>query len=222
MEFNEKWEYIENLENKKNITQQDLSKIILLKSDKNSEIRMFLAQTLVCLSADISEPILLSMIDDTELLVRANVCDSLCIGKSYDTIQKLQHRILNDSYLVRGYAILSLADIAKNNNRFFDEILTFLTQAYRKEKSGSVKVSYYYAFCLLGKESYISHLLAELKHKFYQRRCAAINIIGDLIKEGCIRNIEQVRKTFVECYEIEQSDAVKASIKSVLEDILVS
>ena len=216
MKLKEKWAYIESLENKEDITQQDLSEIKLLKNDKNSEIRILLAQTFVCLPVDIAEPILLSMIDDEDKLVRVNVCDSLCIGKSHDTIQRLQQKTVKDSYLVRGYAILSLADIAKNNPVFCDEILSFLTRAYRMERSGWVKDSYYYAFCLLGKKDYITHLCAELKHRFYQRRCAAANLIGDLIQEGCIRNMERVRMVLTECYEQESSGAVRAAIQNAL------
>lgn len=72
------------------------------------------AETLVESSDEKGEQILLRLTKDHDWLVRTDACDSLCISESVDTYNLLKEIAKKDtSGLVRGYAILSLENIAK-------------------------------------------------------------------------------------------------------------
>lgn len=221
MNMDERRSFIECLEQGLRISGEDISRILKLKNDPDPEIRVLLAQALVFQPADIAESVLLEMIDDEELLVRINACDSLSIGISENTVTALCRKARQDCYLVRGYALMSLADVVQNRSDAPESILPFLKKAYFTEKSGWVKGACAYSLCLLGESSYLVYLLKDLNHRIYQRRCAAVHLLTDLIEHNCMEDMELVKSAVIKRYQIESSIAVRSSIERFIKALEV-
>lgn len=117
MNFKEKCELLTYLQEKsyvEDFDEKDYSILSELSYDEDAYIRAVVAETLVESSDEKGEQILLRLTKDHDWLVRTDACDSLCISESVDTYNLLKEIAKKDtSGLVRGYAILSLENIAK-------------------------------------------------------------------------------------------------------------
>ncbi len=68
--------------------------------------------------------------DDEKLLVRINACNLLSIGILENTVTALCRKARQDHYLVRGYVLMSLADVVQNRSDAPKSRLPFLKKAY--------------------------------------------------------------------------------------------
>ena len=127
----EKLEYLEKLESQSVSLSEDILMILYENSDEC--IRSELAQTLSLYHNELSEKILVYLLNDKDELVRVNACDSLYWSHSKNTLEKLLKIMQNDKYLVRGYALLSVADIIINNN--YNDFIYKVKHILKHEKS---------------------------------------------------------------------------------------
>ena len=151
----------------------DLTKV----EDENSRIEA--VEILVCHPEAGSENVLLKMLGDRAALVRASVCEGLSFSKSKDTLKALVKATTDRSRLVRGYAVLSIADIQRNIGGSPRSTLSLLHSLYGKEHSLWVKSAYGYAFLTLGEKEGLSLLTAGLTARRYDERCFAANLLAD-------------------------------------------
>ena len=112
--------------------------------DEDEEIRLFLSIELANYKSAESEQLLLQLISDQSDIVRANACDSIYWSESVDVLDTLFEKAKNDVYLVRGYAVLSIADISINSKSDFST--EKLSMLYPKEKSIWVRMCYFQSF----------------------------------------------------------------------------
>lgn len=185
-----------------------------LSSNVHSDIRNRVAEVLVGCTPSLSESILLKLLNDTDEIVRVNACDSLCYCISDKVIEALKIKAKNDTYLVRGYAVMSLGDIAlsvgppKN-----DEIHSYLLKVFLKEKSIWVKIHYYYVLYTLGDLYYLQDLLQQLHNIQYRIRIITIRSLEKIIAED---NKEEILFHLKKRMDIEKSSAVLQNIIRVV------
>ena len=108
----EKLDYLLNLDTEKQ--EIDFHIVRQLSNDTDAEVRSQCAETLTLIPCEESESILVSLLDDADNLVRANACDSLKFSHSKLIVKKFISMLSDTSYLVRGYATLTIADILAN------------------------------------------------------------------------------------------------------------
>lgn len=121
MNFKEKDKLLMDLEEKsyaEDFDEKDLSILNKLSYDKDAYIRSVVAEALVVSEDEKAEQILLRLTKDKTWVVRADASDSLCISKSVETYNLLESMAKKDtSECVRGYAVLSLGEIANRIHR---------------------------------------------------------------------------------------------------------
>lgn len=210
-----KLEIIERIEEKGTVTDSDLKILEVLSWDEDDVIRARVAEMMVSFKTNLSEEILKRLLNDNAELVRVNACDSLYFSESVEVLELLKKRINEDkSSLVRGYATLTLADIAKNIDLYKDELRDFLFLVLQKEKVKWVKIHIYKAMYLLGDESYLDMIIKELNNKNYRNRCATVNILGDILIQNNSRNIIE---SLIKRIKVEKSNAVKSAIEKIIQ-----
>ena len=211
--LNEKLDILYNIETQKGEDEKQYEVLCKLAYDENKEIRWLAAENLVLFPSEKTENILIDLLNDTNEVVRVNACDSLCIAKSDLAIEKLKNKAVDDTELVRSYAVLSLADIADNNEGKKEAIGDFLKKAYPNEKSEHVLISYFYAFYLFGNEEYYDKLLLMLNNNFYQIRCGVLNLLRELISP---ETAEKTKTAVNNLLKTEKTIAVKSSADNLL------
>lgn len=211
--LDEKLSIIEEIEDSEDIAEADLSILDKLSRDKDDEIRARVAEVLVFTNSIKAENILIRLIKDKDELVRVNACDSLCNSNSVETVDYLKERILKDkSNLVKGYAVLSLADVAININYNTDNLSIFLLDVLKKEKIIWVKINLYKALYMLGNKTYLNLLLNEINNRYYRNRCIVVNILADLLTS---ENFLLIKTVLEERLKVEKVNAVISSIQKV-------
>lgn len=142
----DKLDMIEELE-VTNCNTADYYKLLdYLSNDKDYEVRAKVAEVLVAPNNSEADKILIKLLRDKDELVRVNACDSLCTSNSYDVINHLKDTILKDkSNLVKGYAILSLADIVIRLNNDLSEAIEFLKSTLQIQRVQLVRINIYKA-----------------------------------------------------------------------------
>ena len=211
----DKLDIIEQIEESECIMEQDIKKLELLSDDSDEEVRARVAELLVFSDSDIAEKILIKLLEGSDELVRVNACDSLCNSASLEVLNMLKDKVLRDkSSLVRGYAALSVADIAIKLNCNIEELSEFFEYALKKEKVNWVKFNFYKVLYMLGNKSYLHMLIKELNNRQYRNRCAVVNILSELLASD---TVVEIKSSVVERYKIEKSIAVKSAIEKVVE-----
>ncbi len=152
-----------------------------MANDADEDVRLYLAEKLASYKNAKSEQLLLHLISDQSDIIRANACDSIYWSASTEVLNLLLVKAKNDRYLVRGYAILSIADILPNLND--DSYMKDLNELYLKEKSLWTRMCYYQSFYRLGLEKYLDLLISSLCAKKYNYRIAAVNFLFDIVNE---------------------------------------
>ena len=152
-----------------------------MANDADEDVRLYLAEKLANYKNVKSEQLLLHLISDQSDIIRANASDSIYWSESTEVLNLLLVKAKNDMYLVRGYAILSIADILSNLND--DSYMKDLNELYLKEKSLWTRMCYYQSFYRLGLEKYLDLLISSLCSKKYNYRIAAVNFLFDIVNE---------------------------------------
>ena len=194
-----------------------MSTILALATNEDSEIRSRVAEILIFAEPEKAEKILLLLSDDRDKLVRTNACDSLGICNSEQVLFALFKKAKKDSYfLVRGYAVLSIADVAKNGD--FDSSIIYknLKNIFDKEKKSWVKICYFRSFYILGYHEYFNSLTAAINNSSYQDRCSVLNSLRDIIDKN---NVEGIKHALQERLKVEEAYAVSSNIEKLLTDI---
>lgn len=202
------------------ITTEDIDFLEKCSKSRNTDIRYAAAEQLSVFDSLRAEKILLRMLSDKDEMVRANVCDSIGISRSKETIEVLKNYAITDTWLVRGYAIASMGDIALNSDADKTDLISFLEQSLQQETETWVKASYYRTLYILGRAEYLSKLLALINDDTYYVRCAVISCIESILNK---ENAEEICNALNIRLQIEdpQTRSVVCSIKRILHQIQV-
>ena len=219
MKFREKEKILRQIEEKsyeEELDENDYSILNKLSYDKEVFIRDLVAVILVESSDEKGEEILLRLTNDKEWLVRADACDSLCISESVTTYNLLKKIAKKDtSGYVRGYAILSLGDIADKINKE-DELLEYLEDRLKHEKVQFTKIDIYAVLYNLGRKEYFDNLVSMLNSKKYLNRGSVVNILNYIANED---NRDMIIKVLLENMKKETAMSVVYTINDVIKEI---
>ena len=219
MKFREKEKILRQIEEKsyeEELDENDYSILNKLSYDKEVFIRDLVAVILVESSDEKGEEILLRLTNDKEWLVRADACDSLCISESVTTYNLLKKIAKKDtSGYVRGYAILSLGDIADKINKE-DELLEYLEDRLKHEKVEFTKINIYAVLYNLGRKEYFDNLVSMLNSKKYLNRGSVVNILNYIANED---NRDMIIKVLLEHKKKETAMSVVYTINDVIKEI---
>ena len=193
-----------------------LRQIDKLSYDKEVFIRDLVAVILVESSDEKGEEILLRLTNDKDWLVRADACDSLCISESVTTYNLLKKIAKKDtSGYVRGYAILSLGDIADKINKE-DELLEYLEDRLKHEKVQFTKINIYAVLYNLGQKEYFDKLLSMINSKKYTNRCAVVVSLQEIANES---NRDMIINLLLEHKKKETAMSVVYTINDAIKEI---
>lgn len=219
MKFREKEKILRQIEEKsyeEELDENDYSILDKLSYDKEVFIRDLVAVILVESSDEKGEEILLRLTNDKDWLVRADACDSLCISESVTTYNLLKKIAKKDtSGYVRGYAILSLGDIADKINKE-DELLEYLEDRLKHEKVQFTKINIYAVLYNLGRKEYFDNLVSMLNSKKYLNRGSVVNILNYIANED---NRDMIIKVLLEHKKKETAMSVVYTINDVIKEI---
>ena len=219
MKFREKEKILRQIEEKsyeEELDENDYSILNKLSYDKEVFIRDLVAVILVESSDEKGEEILLRLTNDKDWLVRADACDSLCISESVTTYNLLKKIAKKDtSGYVRGYAILSLGDIADKINKE-DELLEYLEDRLKHEKVQFTKIDIYAVLYNLGRKEYFDNLVSMLNSKKYLNRGSVVNILNYIANED---NRDMIIKVLLEHKKKETAMSVVYTINDVIKEI---
>lgn len=212
---NKKLAYLESLESQSVLLSEDI--LMILCEDSDECIRSELAQALSFYHNQLSEKFLVYLLNDKDEIVRINACDSLYWINSKKTLEKLIVTMQNDKYLVRGYALLSVADIIINNN--YNDYIHTVKHILKNEKSKFVLMNYNSFLYRLGDKSSLYKIAENLDAKKYNVRCHAANllyncangenhfaIIGFLDKRLSIEKVSAVKSTLQRIINVLKSE----------------
>ena len=162
------------------------------------------------------EEILLRLTNDKEWLVRADACDSLGISESVTTYNILKKIAKKDtSGYVRGYAIISLGDIAVKIHKE-NELIKFLEEMLMHEKTEFTKINIYTVLYNLGQKEYFDKLLSMTNSKKYSNKCAVVNSLKDIANES---NRDMIINILLEYKEKETARSVIYTIDDAIKKI---
>lgn len=222
MNFKEKEKMLRHLEEKsyeEDFDERDFSILSELSYDEDVYIRAVVAEALVESSDEKGEQILLRLTKDHDWLVRADACDSLCISESVETYNLLKNIAKKDtSGRVRGYAILSLGDIA-NRIHTENELIEFLEERLIKEKVQFTRINIYTTLYKLGRKKYLKNILSMLSSKKYQNRHAVVESLNEVVNDS---NKEKIITALSEHRKVETSWSVTSRINNIIEAMFLN
>lgn len=219
MNFKEKDKMLRYLEEKsyeEDLDEKDFGILNQLSYDKDVYIRAVVAAVLVESKDDKGEEILLRLTKDHDWLVRADACDSLCISKSPTTYQLLKKIAREDtSSIVRGYAIISLKDIAIRIHKE-KETIEFLKSRLTNEKAEFTRINIYSELYCLGQKEYLTNLLEMANSKRYKNRSAVVSSMEEIVN---VKNKDIIYNALLQHREKETAWSVICEIDKLLEEI---
>ncbi|MCL2048654.1 MAG: HEAT repeat domain-containing protein [Defluviitaleaceae bacterium] len=180
-----KLEILERIEADTISTTESLSILESYANDEDSYIRSVAAKILIDFAdMEQGERLLRILINDSDYLVRTEAADSLSCSNSMEVVDLLKkHAKTDKTGMVRGYAIVSLGDIAQRLG-IQKDISEFLTPLIHKETVIFTQINLAEALYRLNNdEKHLKKLLAYLDTRIYQNRCAVINSLSPLIGE---------------------------------------
>lgn len=209
---NEKLEYLEKLGSQSVLLSEDI--LMILCEDSDECVRSELAQALSFYHNELSEKILMYLLEDKEEIVRINACDSLYWSNSKKTLERLIVIMQNDKYLVRGYALLSVADIIINNN--YSDFIHKVKYILKHEKSKFVLMNYDSFLYRLGDKASLYKIAENLNAEKYNVRCHAANLLYNCARrEDYLTVIGFLDKRL----NVEKVHAVKSTFRRIINDL---
>lgn len=184
MTLDDKYNKIEEIENKDTITKEDFIFLETMSDDEDGDIRCTTAEVLFYFYNQDVERIMLKLLKDSDELVRVSACEALGQSKNMQVAEILKKYVSDGYPLIRGYAISSIAKININMDIVGDsEIVDFLKESLETECDDWVKVNYYVALYIMGQDTYFQNILDAINNESYQVRCFAINCLVDIADE---------------------------------------
>lgn len=215
----EKYDLLEKIEKnieERNFNEYELQVLDKLSWDEENGIREKVAEMLIHSDTDKGVKILLRLTGDNDSSVRAEACDSLCIGKTlveYETLKKIAQIDKADN--VRGYAIRSLEDVARRLHKE-NELVEFLEGKIKNKEKPFIKICIYTSLYVIGKENYLYNLLEMINEKNYINRISVINSLDYIASEN---NKDEILRVLKERRSNENKRIVISSIEELINDL---
>lgn len=180
--------YILKVEYCEEFSDAQLDKLCNLAYSQNAEIRSKVASLLVDQYSERSETVLYHLTFDKEDIVKLEAVDSLCIGKTEMSLQRLKKLCRDDDYYVRYFAIQSFCDVFTRIHGQTAEtkqiLITFLQKLMIEEEAGLVRLAIYKGLFLCGDSDasakIVSLLVDAMKKSDNRFISPALNILREM------------------------------------------
>lgn len=215
----EKLDYIYSLETRSCLSEDEWTCLKTLFVDKDVEVRYSVAELLALFPSVRSEQMLLERLGDSNRLVRACICDSLAFSTSHTTLEKLMYAAGDRVGLVRGYAVLSIADVQLNMEFYSQETIEFLKELEKRESNSWVRIAVFRSLFLLGEYTYGQKLLSMVGDKSYKNRSAALSMLEELLENPIVSYLPNLAEVLKQQLSVERAYAVKLKLSRIIEKI---
>ena len=211
--------YLDFLKKNNDISLVDWSKVFDLAFNKNCEVRLELTEVLVNYPNINSDIVLTYLANDSDFLVRASACDSLCCSQSETVLIFLINKAETDAnYIVRGYAAMSFGDVLLNcdiSNKNKCAYLERLKKSFIRERSRWTKISMAYALCVNNQNEYINYIVNEVNSNSFHLKIAALNTLIQLYCNYSINISKENIDSLRECMRKESNPILQDKYKQL-------
>jgi HEAT repeat protein len=184
-----------------------LERILELSSDINWEVRYRAIEVIQQSNIIDTIKVVRKGLFDQNEIVRVSCLEFLGEIQDELSVKNIVTLLNDESYLVRGAAAISLAEIG--SSCVIDKLLSRLLI----EDDDEVKVPIYFSLYHLGQEVYLEKLLNGLNNEYYRVRCATANLLVRIINDD---NKSTILKALSSALEKEDSSAASSSIKNAM------
>lgn len=220
MKTKKKLQLLISYEEKAELKEKHLGKLIKFSKDKDSLVRSSAASILINFENKAAKKALLRLAGDKKAMVRCEAYDSLSVFQRKDVERFLKKAVEEEeNELALSYAIMSWADVAAARGKNVEEKRSYATHLQRImqiKKWNQCSMSCFYAEYVLGRKSAIEGIIYYLEESDYRLRCGAINLL-ELLAED--ENREFIKKSLEKRLEHEETAAVRSAAEKLLKKL---
>ena len=220
MKTKKKLQLLISYEEKAELKEKHLRKLIKFSKDKDSLVRSSAASLLINFEDKAAKKALLRLAGDKKAMVRCEAYDSLSVFQRKDVERFLKKAVEEEeNELALSYAIMSWADVAAARGKNVEEKRSYATHLQRImqiKKWNQCSMSCFYAEYVLGRKSAIEGIIYYLEESDYRLRCGAINLL-ELLAED--ENRELIKESLEKRLEHEETAAVRSAAEKLLKEI---
>lgn len=220
MKTKKKLQLLISYEEKAELKEKHLRKLIKFSKDKDSLVRSSAASLLINFEDKAAKKALLRLAGDKKAMVRCEAYDSLSVFHRKDVEKFLKKAVEEEeNELALSYAIMSWADVAAARGKNVEEKRSYATHLQRImqiKKWNQCSMSCFYAEYVLGRKSAIEGIIYYLEGSDYRLRCGAINLLGLLAED---ENRELIKESLEKRLEHEETAAVRSAAEKLLKEI---
>lgn len=170
-------------------SEKELEMVYRLSRDRSSEIRELVPPVVRQRYSPINEEILRHMTYDKDFFVRLNAVEFLHIGRTVESMKRLEALLSDEDYLMRFYTVYPHFSLWMNIDNYSqdskDRYLEMIQKFYESEQDDLVRIAYDEEMYLAGDESKLNHLLETLDKE--------IGSIGYPVKTQVMNALETIR-----------------------------
>ena len=220
MKTKKKLQLLISYEEKAELKEKHLGKLIKFSKDKDSLVRSSAASILINFENKAAKKALLRLAGDKKAMVRCEAYDSLSVFQRKDVEKFLKKAVEEEeNELALSYAIMSWVDVAAARGKNVEEKRSYATHLQRImqiKKWNQCSMSCFYAEYVLGRKSAIEGIIYYLEGSDYRLRCGAINLLGLLAED---ENREFIKESLEKRLEHEETAAVMSAAEKLLKEI---
>ena len=163
--------------------------------------------------SDINE--VYKLLDDSDECVRIEMIEACYACEQEEIHKKLIDKLETAEGLEKGYLLLTLAYIYEEEK---EKIVPALKKGITSNDAME-RLDSYIGLMILGWSGYLKEVLDFFSSPDYHLRCAAINLISELIQNERIdfEDINTIKNALFQLIKIEKTNAVKSSMNNLLE-----
>ncbi len=220
MKTKKKLQLLISYDEKGELKEKHLRKLIKFSKDKDSLVRSSAASILIKFENKAAKKALLGLACDKKAVVRCEAYDSLSVFHRKDVEKFLKKAVEEEeNELALSYAIMSWADVAAARGKNVEEkrgYATHLQRIMQIKKWNQCSMSCFYAEYVLGRKSAINGIICYLEVPDYRLRCGAINLL-ELLAED--ENRELIKESLEKRLEHEETTAVMSAAEKLLKKL---
>lgn len=220
MKTKEKLQLLIFYEEKEELKEKHLKRLIKFSKDKDPLVRSSAASLLINFENKAAKKALLGLAGDKKAMVRCEAYDSLSVFQRKDVEKFLKKAVEEEeNELALSYAIMSWADVAAARGKNVEEKRSYATHLQRImqiKKWNQCSMSCFYAEYVLGRKSAIEGIIYYLEGADYRLRCGAINLLGLLAED---ENRELIKESLEKRLEYEETAAVMSAAEKLLKKL---
>ena len=220
MKTKEKLQLLIFYEEKEELKEKHLKRLIKFSKDKDPLVRSSAASLLINFENKAAKKALLGLAGDKKAMVRCEAYDSLSVFQRKDVEKFLKKAVEEEeNELALSYAIMSWADVAAARGKNVEEKRSYATHLQRImqiKKWNQCSMSCFYAEYVLGRKSAIEGIIYYLEGSDYRLRCGAINLLGLLAED---ENRELIKESLEKRLEYEETAAVMSAAEKLLKKL---